>query len=309
MESLRSVWESLWTPELTMFQSYRWNSTAAQIFAGREEPYVVVAENDHGAAIIPATIDPRQRQIRLLGETLFDYRDYLSNGDPDPLHAAWEKLAELKLPLSVTSVRRPEAAFWEALPMIPYGGAPYILCQSGTSFTFDGAHTRLASRLRKLFGMGVVVNVHDGRDERLVRHIYESKNKQGAAENLFRDKLRIEFMVEIAKRAAADCEIFTFERDSQLIAALVTFRDEKWRRCYTVYYNHLWARYSPGMKLLFEVACRSIAEGMSVDLMTGEQPYKMRIANAVQPLFRIEAAAAQLREALTERSPLWMRAA
>ncbi len=303
------MWESLWTSQLTIFQSYRWNSIAAQIFASREEPYVIAAEGEHGAAIIPAAIDPRNRQLRLLGETLFDYRDYLSSGDLDPLHAAWERVAELKLPLSLTSVRRSEAPVWEALPKIPYGGAPYILCQSSSISMFTGSHTRLASRLRRLFAAGVVLNVHSGNDERLVRHIYDSKSRQSGASNLFRDKLRIEFMVEIAKREATSCEIFTFEKDSQLIAALVTFRDDQWRRCYTVYYNHLWACHSPGMKLLFEVARRSVSEGMSVDLMTGEQPYKMRIANAVQPLFRIEATATELREALTEPSPLRMGAA
>lgn len=300
------MWESLWTPELSLFQSYRWNSLAAQIFADREEPYVIVAENENGAAIVPAAIDPRKRQVRLLGETLFDYRDYLSNGDPEALRAAWGRVAELRLPLSLTSVRRPEAPFWEALPKIPYGGAPYILCQSGTISMFNGSHTRLASRLRRLFGAGVVVNVHNGNDERLVRHIYESKSRQTGTENLFRDKLRIEFMVEIARLEASRCEIFTFERDSELVAALVTFRDDQWRRCYTVYYNHLWARYSPGMKLLFEVARRSVADGISVDLMTGEQPYKMRIATAVQPLFRIEASAEKLRQAVIERYPTYM---
>src|SRR5262249_23244866 len=154
-----------------MFQSYRWNLTAAQIFASREEPYVVFVEDDRGAAIVPATIDLRHRQIHFLGETLFDYRDYLSNGDLNILYVACEKLAEVKLPLNVTSIRRPDAAFWEALPRIPYGGAPYILCQAGTTCTFDCAHTRLASRVRKLLRMGVVVNVHSGSDAQLVHGI------------------------------------------------------------------------------------------------------------------------------------------
>jgi len=56
IETLGSVWDSLMNPELSLFQSHRWNLLAAKFFGEREEPHFVFAENDNGAAILPAVI-------------------------------------------------------------------------------------------------------------------------------------------------------------------------------------------------------------------------------------------------------------
>src|SRR5688500_5017138 len=93
-----------------MFQSYDWNWLAAKVFADREVPYVVCVENDCGAAIIPACVRSASRTLSLLGEELFDYRDYLAAGDEAPLRAAWAKLAELGLPFEMVGLRGREVA-------------------------------------------------------------------------------------------------------------------------------------------------------------------------------------------------------
>ena len=59
----------------------------------RETPHVIVAESDSGMAIIPAV--RRERELGLIGETLFDYRDVLSAGEPELLEHAWRELARL----------------------------------------------------------------------------------------------------------------------------------------------------------------------------------------------------------------------
>ena len=43
-----------------------------------------------------------------------------------------------------------------------------------------------------------------------------------------------------------------------------------------------------------EVTCQSLAAGLDCDYMTGEQPYKMRLATASAPLYRLQATPQQL---------------
>jgi CelD/BcsL family acetyltransferase involved in cellulose biosynthesis len=49
------------------------------------------------------------------------------------------------------------------------------------------------------------------------------------------------------------------------------------------------------MTLLFEVARSSLAHGLDCDFMTGEQPYKVRLATSRCPLFSVAASAQTLR--------------
>src|SRR5204863_8530028 len=146
---------------------------------------------------LPAAINPGDGQICFLGETLFDYRDYLAQGDPEVLRAAWQKLIELELPLHVLSVRRPEAAIWKELPKASYSGAPYLLASSITPEQFSTAHTRKGSRLRRLFRMGIELRQYSGEDKSFVTKIYLCKGAQGGAGTLFQDELRRNFMCEI----------------------------------------------------------------------------------------------------------------
>ena len=297
MESLRSAWDSLWNADLTLFQSYRWSELAAKVFAAREEPYIVFAESDSGIAILPAAINLERKGICFLGETLFDYRDYLTCGAVEVLQAAWEILRRLDLPIEILAIRRPEAPIWSELPKSPYAGAPYLKAMSITPEEFSAMHTRKGSRLRRLFRMGVEFHAHSGDEAKLTEHIYRSKGMQGGAGSLFADDLRRTFMCAIAQREGRNCEVFTLEKGSDNVAALVAFRDGTYRRFYTTYYDHQWARYSPGIELLFEATRRSLQEQLDFDFMTGEQAYKMRLATAVKPLFKVEATAQQLREA------------
>ncbi len=89
--------------DATLFQSYELNRLAARWFVARESPNVVLAESDCGLAIIPAV--RRRRELGLIGETLFDYRDVLSSGDPAVLEHAWRELARVGLSLEVTALR------------------------------------------------------------------------------------------------------------------------------------------------------------------------------------------------------------
>jgi CelD/BcsL family acetyltransferase involved in cellulose biosynthesis len=299
IDELRSAWGSLHLPGLSMFQSYLWNRLAAEVFAGREQPYFVFAESDSGAAIIPAVIDPVSKTVSFAGERLFDYRDYLAAGDPAVLIRAWRHLAELNLPLSITAISRPEAAGWDRLPKEHFSAAPQLLNREMAAEDFPRRHSRAFSRLRKLQRMGLHLCQYSGGSP-IVRQIYERRAKQSDGDDLFRDPLLAEFMVAVCRAMGNSCEVFALEHGGTLVAALVTFRDHEFRRFYTAYYDRGWARYSPGVSLLFEIVRRSLEQGLNVDLMTGEQAYKMRIATGRQELFRVNATSSQLREAFPD---------
>jgi len=299
IDELRSAWDWLHSSNLTMFQSYLWNRLAADVFAGREQPYFIFAESDNGAAIIPAIIDTDTKTLGFAGERLFDYRDYLAAGDSEALQRAWQRLAELNLPVSITAINRPDDLIWACLPKTRFSGAPQLMTREISPDDFTRSHARAFSRLRKLERMGFQLRQCSGSSP-VVRRIYESRANQRDGDELFRDSHRLEFMAAIAREMGSCCEVFTLERAGTLAAALVTFRDGNFRRFYTTYYDQEWARYSPGVSLLFEIARRTLEQGLSFDLMTGEQSYKMRIAPTAQPLFQVNASVEQVLQVFPE---------
>lgn len=300
IERLSGVWDSLLSPDLTLFQSYRWNHLAAQVFGDREAPHFLYCEDDNGRAIIPAVLDLAAKSIGFAGECLFDYRDYLAQGDLQPLRHAWRELAKLKSPLKVTAIRRPRAEGWGALPKTSYSRAPRLSTAGITPEQFTHMHSRAFSRLRRLQRMGLMIEQHCG-DAAVVRRIYEARARQSSAAELFCDSKRVEFMAAICALEGSRCEVFTLAHGSTLAAAVVTFRDGEYRRFYTTYYDHAWARYSPGISLLFEIARRSLEQGLTFDFMTGEQSYKMRIAQQAEDLFQVNASADDLGQAFSRR--------
>ena len=68
-------------------------------------------------AIIPAV--RRERELGLIGETLFDYRDVLGAGEPTVLERAWRELAKLGVGLEVTALRGDESRRrWQSLSSV-----------------------------------------------------------------------------------------------------------------------------------------------------------------------------------------------
>ena len=308
--SIQSLWEELAkSPAATMFQSYWWNETALRVFQEREVPRVVVVESDAGVAVLPCVIGKKCQTIHLAGEALFDYRDALLRGDEKLLHNAWEIVADWEHDFEFKALvgdksRQP----WSGLPVRFFANAPGIKAAGLTVENFLSAHSRLGRHSRRIRKQGVAMRRHPGTNQALVKLIYDLKAEQEVAGNLFRDRLRRDFMIEIAGRPEIPCEVFTYETPSALVAALLTFRDGSVRRCYTTYFDQEWASYSPGQVLLFDVVTESLREGLDCDFMTGEYPYKNRIATEMVPLYRVRATSQELREAahreFTERVPL-----
>lgn len=298
IERLSGLWERLYagSPSATMFQSFPLNRLALRML--RDQPFVVAAQTGSGAAIIPAAIS--SGVLTLLGDCLFDYRDILSDGDPEALALAWQTLAEQNLPMCISGIRsESHQELWQALGYERWCAAPCVPRSGMSADEFCAEHSRLGSRLRKLERNGAELKQYTGSDSRLVRWIYEHKAQQTTAPwpNVFADPARIDFMVAWCAMAGSQCEIFCFEANSEVVSALVTFLDYKStaaRRFYTVYFDPRWEKFSPGTLLVYEVARRTLAAGLDADFMTGEQPHKLRLSSSSVPLYRVSASGAAI---------------
>jgi CelD/BcsL family acetyltransferase involved in cellulose biosynthesis len=292
---LQPLWESLLAAgNYTVFQSFDLNLLAAVRFADREQPYVVCAEGPGGVAIVPAVLRYGDGTIRMLGDELFDYRCFLHCGDDDVLRAALAALAKLQRPLEIVAVRETErGAMASELPLLPFAAAPGVSCAQISAEQFAAAHSRLARNLRRLERLGFEPRRCDGENPQLLRSIYAGKAAQRGA-SLFHDSERIEFLAGAAGLMPDVFEIFTLENDTMMAAALVVLRDQGCRRFYTGWFAPEYEKHSPALALIYEITRQSLAEGLDCDYMTGEQPYKMRLATGSVPLYRVRATAGQL---------------
>lgn len=301
MDRLQDRWNAVTAsmPRATIFQSFAWNRLAAEMFVDRERPHIIVAESDNGIAILPAVVR-RSGELGLLGEALFDYRDLISTGDSRLEAATFAKAAEVDLPLHITALRGDDAADeWQDCDVQYFVNAPALFRAQQDHAAYLHAHSRLGSRSRRIARKQIARKTHKGTDADLVRYIYERKAEHNHPDpSLFQDALRREFMQRICETDPS-CEIFTYETAEDVVAAIVTFRGESIRHFYTVYFDHRWAEMSPGQMLLFEAAGDTLEQGLDCDFMTGEYPYKNRIATAQVPLYRVFANVEQLRTART----------
>jgi CelD/BcsL family acetyltransferase involved in cellulose biosynthesis len=302
MSELRSLWQSLCTAgRTTIFQDFHWNLLAFTMFAGREEPWVVCARASYGIAIVPAAIRRGDGTLRLLGEELFDYRCFLYQGEDWVLSCALAELSTLSRRLEVVGFREQDRkTAFDGLSFVPFTSAPQVRCADVTAEEFAAKHTRLGRNLRRLQRLGFVMKSYPRAHPGLLQTIYRRKALQDPS-SLFRDSMRIEFMRHAASLNPVAFEVFTLESGPRLGAALVTLRDGDIRRFYTGWYDPNLEKFSPAITLISEVTRVSLAAGLDCDYMTGEQGYKMRLATASKPLYRLCATPQQL-AALAARS-------
>jgi CelD/BcsL family acetyltransferase involved in cellulose biosynthesis len=295
MAALHPVWQSLCVPErTTIFQDFHWNLLALTMFAAREEPFVVCARASYGLAIVPAVVRRSDSTLRLLGEELFDYRQFLHQGGLEVLAAALAALAQRGLPLEVSAFREGDTNHFAGLRCAPFSAAPAVMLKDISPQMFARDHGRLARNLRRLESLGLELRSYDGNYSALLRSIYHKKAAQDPA-SLFHDPARIEFLVNAALFHPRSFEIFTLEDGPRLGAALVTLRDGLVRRFYTGWFDPALHKHSPALSLVYEVTRLSLADGLDCDYMTGEQPYKLRLATSSVPLYRMHATAEELR--------------
>jgi CelD/BcsL family acetyltransferase involved in cellulose biosynthesis len=290
MDRLEPLWKRiLEQQEHTIFQRFSWNRLAAEIFQERMQPMVVAVESDAGVAIVPAALGAEGSCAELLGESLFDYRDVLHTGNPEVLRRAWEPIADLAVPFYATAIENfAIGQRWSRSSLQLFAKAPMVDSQLATEAAFRSAHSRMGRQMRRMEKRGLTLRLATGAESELVRRIYDLKCDQFAGDphNVFRDARRREFMVAVCALEGAACTLFTLQDQAGcIVAALVTFRDGRVRRFYTIYFDPAWAQHSPGVTLVYEATALSLAEGLSCDYMTGEYPYKLRFANASRQLW------------------------
>jgi CelD/BcsL family acetyltransferase involved in cellulose biosynthesis len=296
MERLRERWDQCASDSGTIFQRFLWVNLAAAMFAAVESPMVVVAESDSGLALIPAAVICGGTVLGMIGERLFDYRNVLHVGDESLLARAWARLSSLGLPMNFTALRDDgHEAKWREFELSPFANAPGVVRSQVTAEQFLHSHSRLGRQVRRLAKRGATLRRYDGNASGLIRWIYERKAEQPNGD-IFTDPLRREFIVRAAGADPRACDVFTYETGTQVVAALVTFRHREMRHFYTIYFDNEWAQLSPGQVLLYEATAITLAEGLDCDYMTGEQPYKLRLATNSVPLYRVTATAERMAE-------------
>jgi CelD/BcsL family acetyltransferase involved in cellulose biosynthesis len=296
LDRLKARWEWLASQgEYTLFQGYELNRRAAEWFGRSESPHVIVAENGNGMAIIPAV--RRERELGLIGEALFDYRDVLSAGAPQALEAAWRELARLGLGLEVTALRGKDACRrWQGLVPTEFCNAPTTRRCDISAEEFVKAHRKAAKASRRLAREGLRLVRRVKELGQLAEWVYRRKAEwSGESVNLFTEESRQDFMLHIVNGYLVHCTVWSYEtRDAEMAAALVTFDHGKKRHFYTIHHDVRWGKFSPGQVMIFDVTRETLMEGLDVDFMTGEYPYKNRLATAMVPLFRVAATAGEL---------------
>ena len=295
MEQVRPLWEQLTrSSRSTIFQDFRWNMLAAQVFSNSETPFVVSMETSYGAAIVPAVLRSSDQSLRLLGEELFDYRCFLHEGDEHVLRMVLGELFAVRRPLEVRALREADRiALPISLRLTAFCGAPAVNCSDISADSFAARHSRLGRNLRRLRRLGYEIQSYSGANSQLVRSIYQRKAAQSSS-SLFHDPLRVEFMVQAALIEPSRLEIFTLECGSHIAAVLLILREERIRRFYTVWFDNALAKHSPAVTLIYEVTRQSLADGLSCDYMTGDQGYKLRLATSSMPLYRLSVTAEEL---------------
>src|SRR5262249_21937435 len=153
----------------------------------------------------------------------------------------------------------------------------YVALRDISPEAFAERHTRARRSLRRLVALGATIRRIAATPD-LMEWLYREKAKEPDVygENIFRDARCIDFMRRVLYLPETRCEIFMIETPRQAIAALVTFIDGSVRRFYTTWMDQAWSHHSPGIALLYEATCQTLAEGLDCDYMTGEQPYKLR---------------------------------
>ena len=125
--------------------------------------------------------------------------------------------------------------------------------------------------------------------------IFAGKAAQHPSVSLFHDPARIQFLVSAAAQMPEVFEIFTLENGPlDMAAAVVTLLDRGCRRFYTGWFAPEYEKHSPALALIYEITRQSLSAGLDCDYMTGEQPYKMRLATSSVPLYRVHATPEQL---------------
>jgi CelD/BcsL family acetyltransferase involved in cellulose biosynthesis len=287
---LAADWQALEaTGDGPLFSGFDWAAAAVAAFGA--QPYLVGVRHE-GALVALWPLERRGPFIRPLAGALADVTAPLVH--PGHLDAAARALvsalpagtvldlpeAPVGSPWAVTvpgwrAVRRPASVRL----FLPLDGGPERVeaaLRPSTRKKLRYEWRRLARegwRLERVLGASVPAVMDE------LFRLHTARWRRRAMPGSFFSARRRRFHLDLAGRLAASGRLglFALERDGQRIAVLYGFI---WKGAFLYYasgFDLAWARWSPGMALLYAVIGWSAAAGLHrFDFLRGEEPYKDR---------------------------------
>lgn len=287
---MEPLWRRAWEQAPGhFFQRFEPSLHWARIYAADGSLRVWVHEA--GPALAAFTL--RQGQLELLGQGLFDYVDLIGTASPGAQQELARQLLDWKewrrFDATGVPADSPFACFWEALQpeQAPFSAAPLLVHPD----QFHRGRARAARRLQQCLQAGWTLRqVRPCRERHaLLQWILEQKEKtlQARGGGNVLDAPAVCWLQAMVAREPDMTELWQLHRGAEIIAGLLSWRSGSVRYAYTISYSGHAAAMSPGILLLYGVLCDSVAEGLQFDFLTGEQPFKLRFADAHRRLLRL----------------------
>lgn len=290
LEEIEPLWRNAFERAPgSFFQRFEPSLHWARVYAA--DGSLRIWSHEPGPALAAFTL--HQGRLALLGQGLFDYVDLVGEAS---LTAQRQLACQLldwdewrQFDATGVPADSPFTEFWQAFApeQKAFSVAPLLRYLD----RFSSAHPRLARRLRQYRRTGWVLRQVRERHERqaFLPWILEQKRQtlqaQGCSNVLDGDAARwLQAMVE---HEPVLTELWQLYRGAETAAGLLTWRSTSVRSAYTISYRGGAAAMSPGILLLYGVLCDSVAEGLHFDFLTGEQPFKLRFADARRHLLRV----------------------
>jgi CelD/BcsL family acetyltransferase involved in cellulose biosynthesis len=297
LRRLEPLWQALVDPNRgSIFERFELARAWAEVYGSSCELRVWSCES---AGII-APFAVRDSELTLLGDGMFDYPDLIGRPEEAALDelasqlVSWDRWRTLK----ITGVRAdsPFRSFWRRLGAAeePYSAAP--LCDFRAPAELDRRHPKASDRLRALLRRGAEFRRIEGGDRRsaLLEWILRRKSdrmvESGVANVL--GPLEQQWLRKMTARHPELVELWALSQQGEWMSGFLTWSTEHTRYGYSLSFAPEFARFSPGVLLLYGCLRQTMADGRRMDLLTGEQPFKMRFADRVSPVLRIRAARA-----------------
>lgn len=315
LAGLAELWGAVATGQ-SCFQRFSFARTWGQVFF-RHGVTPLVVHDAEGKWILPWAA--RDGVLFPLGHGVFDYVDVIGTGAAaGSLEARAGALARAlrrcpdwrRMEMRGLPEDSPFLGFWRRLAaelgaeaaITPFAAAPLLRRGGGDAATveaFARKHGRAEERLRQAQRRGWLGRVEPAAERReLLTWLLEQKQRRMEArgETNVLQAAEAEWLGAMAGLGReAGVELWAYRRDGRSAAGLVTFLLPPVRYGYLLAFAAEMASASPGITLLYFVLRATIGEGMDFDFLTGEQPFKLRFANAARRLLQFRLRRAPLR--------------
>lgn len=272
-------------------------------FGAAREPLLVYVEDAGGRALVPLFAEhPEDATMTgVIGAGVFDQLDVRIDGAPD-LGRVGRLLREIvDGPLRVDATEPTSALtalLTHAAPRTvarTFSAMPVVRTAERTVDDLRRAHARGAYRNRRLRGRGAELReVEDVAEaERVIAAAFALKRAsltEGQRRWMIPDARYEAWLRDVAARHLGGLvRVAVATVGGELAACVVYFATDAVWSCYFTVFDRRFARDSPGTALLWDVLERAVAaEVPFVNLLTGEQWYKLRWHDALRPLVSLD---------------------